>query len=103
MKLQLSRDGRLSGTTGCGRDQGPYPGTCGRAYGPAMDKTLLAKITTALRQDRHAKLVTAGRVSCRLVDSGDIDVDRCFSCPYFEGTVGGKAGKEWLRCRPSAS
>jgi hypothetical protein len=64
-----------------------------------MNKSVLAKISAIFRGDHYA-LVTAGRVSCPHVVNGDIEVDRCFSCPYFDCIVESKAGEEWLQCSP---
>lgn len=63
-----------------------------------MSTTLRSKFAAFLRPDRVASLVSDGRVSCPY-GLGDVDVDRCFGCPSYEGTFEGKAGGTWLRCR----
>lgn len=58
-----------------------------------------------LRRDargQRGQLVTNGRVACVRSAAGDVDVDRCLSCPLLENVRVDEAGREWVSCRPAA-
>jgi hypothetical protein len=60
--------------------------------------TMLSKIAAILQPVRLASVVTQGQLYC--VNSGhDVEVDRCYACPSFEGTYLGPSGETRLRCR----
>lgn len=62
-----------------------------------MSTTRLAKVTAFLRPQRFPLLVSDGRVACPR-HIFDVDVDRCFGCDQFEGTVSADNGT-WVQCR----
>jgi hypothetical protein len=35
--------------------------------------------------ERHRQLIDAGRVSCPMRGAEDVDIERCYLCPWFEG------------------
>ena len=63
-----------------------------------MGATLGKKIAGFLRSDGLPRLVTQGQVSCPH-SRGDVDVDRCYVCPSYEGTFDDETGATWLRCK----
>lgn len=42
-----------------------------------------------------------GRVGCPRSASGDVDLDRCYSCPLLGGIRVDDAGT-WVTCRPAS-
>lgn len=42
-----------------------------------------------------------GRVACARSAVGDVDVDRCFSCPLLADVRVDEVGREWISCRPA--
>lgn len=53
------------------------------------------------RGPRHATehLVSHGRVGCPRSAAGDVDFDRCYSCPLLAGIRTDDSGLRWVRCR----
>lgn len=52
------------------------------------------------RASRHTTehLVSHGRVGCPR-SAGDVDLDRCYSCPLLSGMRTDASGLRWVRCR----
>lgn len=50
---------------------------------------------------RPEQLVTNGRVACARSAAGDVDVDRCISCPLLADIRVDEVGREWVSCRPA--
>ena len=53
------------------------------------------------RRTRIEQLVSDGRVACARSAAGDVDLDRCFSCPLLEQIRVDEAGREWVSCQPA--
>lgn len=43
-------------------------------------------------------VVDEGRVRCP--NRGDVEIDRCYDCPAFEGLIRTPSGRDTLMCRP---
>ncbi len=48
------------------------------------------------------QLVSDGRVPCQHSPVGDVDLDRCFSCPLLDDIRVDDEGRAWLTCRPAS-
>jgi hypothetical protein len=59
----------------------------------------LKKLLGLRNKPRGARLVTNSRVACPMGASGDVDIDRCYSCPYFKAALrDDTAGEQWIAC-----
>ncbi|MCL6562843.1 MAG: hypothetical protein K6U87_07525 [Firmicutes bacterium] len=45
----------------------------------------------------HRQFITQGRVMCPQ-EAHDIDAERCFACPYFQGLVRSRQGPTAVAC-----
>ncbi|HSF26707.1 MAG TPA: hypothetical protein VLC50_04235 [Actinomycetes bacterium] len=64
-----------------------------------MSNGLLTRVSTMLhRPSADDRVIVAGRVACPRDVFGDVDVDRCLSCPFFKGIHTSADGTQWLRC-----
>lgn len=63
-----------------------------------MMKNIFARRRTPGRDEL---LVSDGHVACARSAMGDVDLDRCLSCPLLENVRVDEAGREWVSCRPA--
>jgi hypothetical protein len=75
--------------------------TLGLSYintAPAAWRTCSSDMFLLFRPPLDRRFIDAGRVSCPL-RAGDVDVDRCASCPWLAGFDHGSRTPS-IRCRP---
>ena len=63
-------------------------------------KSLFPRLRTRAGR-RPEQMVSNGRVACPRSAAGDVDLDRCFSCPLLGDMRVDEAGREWVSCRPA--
>ncbi|HEX6248798.1 MAG TPA: hypothetical protein VFZ64_13085 [Nocardioidaceae bacterium] len=53
------------------------------------------------KRSRVEHLVSEGRVECQQSTMGNVDLDRCLSCPLLADIRVDEAGRSWVSCRPA--
>lgn len=60
---------------------------------------MLARVSSMLRRPcADDRVIVDGVVVCPRNDFADVDVDRCYSCPFFRRTFTSADGTQWLSC-----
>lgn len=64
-----------------------------------MSNQLLARVSSALRRpSADDRVIVDGLVACPRNGLADVDVDRCYSCPFLRRTYTSADGTQWLTC-----